>query len=186
MSSLTTFPASPILGFFMEQLWLDTRFALRTLATTPAFSAVVVLTLALGIGANAAILLADGSGSASPAPRPRPRAARRPRRAGPFTGRTYNNGTFSYPMYRDIRDRNTVFDGVIARFPTRVHADGRWAGGARGWRARDRQLLRRARRPRRAWARCSPPPTTRRRAATRSSCSATTTGFAGLPATRPF
>ena len=26
--------------------------------------------------------------------------------------------TFSYPMYRDFRDRNTVFSGVLARFPT--------------------------------------------------------------------
>ena len=36
---------------------------------------------------------------------------------GAFRGRTFNNGTFSYPMYRDFRDQNTVFDGVIARFP---------------------------------------------------------------------
>ena len=36
---------------------------------------------------------------------------------GAFQGRTFNNGTFSYPMYRDFRDQNTVFDGVLARFP---------------------------------------------------------------------
>ena len=37
---------------------------------------------------------------------------------GAFRGRTFNDGTFSYPMYRDFRDRNTVFGGVVARFPT--------------------------------------------------------------------
>jgi predicted permease len=37
---------------------------------------------------------------------------------GTFSGRTYNDRTFSYPMYVDFRDRNDVFDGLIARFQT--------------------------------------------------------------------
>src|SRR5262249_35097350 len=37
---------------------------------------------------------------------------------GAFQGRTFNNMTFSYPMYTDFRDRNEVFSGVLARFPT--------------------------------------------------------------------
>jgi hypothetical protein len=37
---------------------------------------------------------------------------------GAFQGRTMNAMTFSYPMYRDFRDRNDVFEGMLARFPT--------------------------------------------------------------------
>ena len=37
---------------------------------------------------------------------------------GAFQGRTFNDMTFSYPMYTDFRDRNEVFNGLLARFPT--------------------------------------------------------------------
>ena len=41
-------------GHFLESLWQDARFGARTLAPTPGFTAVAVLSLALGLGGNAA------------------------------------------------------------------------------------------------------------------------------------
>jgi len=95
----------------------DLRYAVRTLLKSPAFTAIVVLTLGLGIGANTTIFSLTDQVLLRLLP------VRSPERLvvldgpGAFQGRTFNNGTFSYPMYRDFRDQNTVFDGVLARFP---------------------------------------------------------------------
>jgi predicted permease len=95
----------------------DFRYALRTLLQTPGFTAVVVLTLALGIGANAAIFSLTDQVLLRLLPVKHPEQLVVLDGPGAFQGRTFNNATFSYPMYRDFRDRNTVFDGVIGRFP---------------------------------------------------------------------
>jgi len=96
----------------------DVRYAFRTLLKTPAFTVVVVLTLALGIGANAAIFSLTDQVLLRLLPVKNPERLVLLDGPGAFQGRTYNNHTFSYPMYRDFRDQNTVFDGVLARFPT--------------------------------------------------------------------
>jgi len=95
----------------------DFNYALRTLRKTPAFTIVVVLTLALGIGANTAIFSLTDQVLLRLLPVKSPEQLVLLDGPGAFQGRTFNNGTFSYPMYRDFRDQNTVFDGVIARFP---------------------------------------------------------------------
>jgi predicted permease len=96
----------------------DIRYALRTLLKTPAFTIVVVLTLALGIGANTAIFSLTDQVLLRLLPVKSPGQLVVLDGPGAFQGRTFNNATFSYPMYRDFRDQNTVFDGVMARFPS--------------------------------------------------------------------
>src|ERR1700752_4198769 len=95
----------------------DLRYALRTLVQTPAFTVIVVLTLALGIGANTAIFSLTDQVLLRLLPVKSPERLVVLDGPGAFQGRTFNNNTFSYPMYRDFRDRTTVFSGTIARFP---------------------------------------------------------------------
>jgi predicted permease len=102
----------------MTHLGQDIRYALRTLLKTPAFTLVVVLTLALGIGANTAIFSLTDQLLLRLLPVKDPQQLVVLDGPGAFQGRTFNNGTFAYPMYRDFRDQTTVFSGVIARFPT--------------------------------------------------------------------
>jgi putative ABC transport system permease protein len=100
----------------MGTLAHDIRYAVRTLLKSPAFTIVVVLTLALGIGANTAIFSLTDQLLLRLLPVKDPQQLVMFENPGPFQGRTNNNNTFSYPMYRDFRDRNTVFSGVVASF----------------------------------------------------------------------
>src|SRR5262249_1530684 len=102
----------------MTALAQDVRYAIRALVKTPAFTVVVVLTLALGIGANTAIFSLTDQVLLRLLPVKSPEQLVVLDGPGAFQGRTFNQATFSYPMYRDFRDQNTVFDGVLARFPT--------------------------------------------------------------------
>src|SRR5262245_13879473 len=93
------------------------RYAIRSLLKTPAFTVVVTITLALGMGANTAIFSLTDQVLLRLLPVTDPERLVVLDGPGAFRGRTFNNGTFSYPMYRDFRDQNTVFGGVVARFP---------------------------------------------------------------------
>jgi predicted permease len=98
----------------ISEIITDVRYALRMLTKNPAFTGVVVLTLALGIGANAAIfsLLDKVLLQSLPVANPDQLAvlSQYEPKKGPGI-----DSSFSYPMYQDFRDRNSVFSGVIAR-----------------------------------------------------------------------
>ncbi|HET9478482.1 MAG TPA: hypothetical protein VFO72_04015, partial [Pyrinomonadaceae bacterium] len=88
----------------------DIRYALRMLAKNPGFAAVVVFTLALGIGANAAIfsLMDRVLLQSLPVANPEQLAVL----SSYSKGEPQIDGSFSYPMYQGLRDRNNVFAGV--------------------------------------------------------------------------
>jgi predicted permease len=109
----------------MDRLRHDIRFALRSFAKNPGFTAVVVMTLALGIGANTAIfgLMDQVLFRALPVQDPvRLVLLDAP---GPFNGRSSSQSNsyvpLSHPMFEGIRDHATLFSGVMGHWPTTVH-----------------------------------------------------------------
>src|SRR6266542_5576589 len=97
----------------IAEIYQDIRYAFRMLRKNPGFTCVVVLTLALGIGANAAIFsLTDKVLLQSlPVTHPEQLAVISSYQAESGPERDFS---FSYPMYQDLRDKNDVFQGVIA------------------------------------------------------------------------
>ena len=89
----------------------DIRYALRTLAKSPAFTAVAVLSLALGIGANTAIFSLINVILLKPIPVDEPS-----RLASVFMLDELNPGNLplSHLNYKDVRDQNQVFTAMAA------------------------------------------------------------------------
>lgn len=88
----------------------DVRFALRLLRRNPAFTAIAIATLALGIGITTAAFTFFNAFVLRPLPVRDPDALVR-LNALDRNGRIQ---LFSIADYRDFRDRNDVFSGVIA------------------------------------------------------------------------
>jgi putative ABC transport system permease protein len=109
----------------IEAIGRDVRYALRGLWHNPGFAIVAVLTLALAIGANTTIfsLLDQALIRALPVKDPQQLVVLS--FAGDADGHTESSGgnspghrhEFSYPMYRDLRDQNKGFSGLIAAAP---------------------------------------------------------------------
>jgi predicted permease len=102
----------------MSALAQDLRYAFRTLARARGFATVVILTLGLGIGANTAIFSLLDQVLLRPLPVAAPETLVQLDGPGPWSGRTLDDRTFSYAMYRDLRDQNTVLAGLVAQFGT--------------------------------------------------------------------
>jgi putative ABC transport system permease protein len=104
-------PESPVAGApprrVLGDLWQDLRYAGRGLRKRPAYTGAAALTLALGIGANTAIfsLVSATLLESLPVHDPQTLVYLTPRTTG---------SAFSYPEYAELRDHNTVLDGLVA------------------------------------------------------------------------
>ena len=96
--------------------WQYVRQALRQLRKSPGFTLAAILSLALGIGANTAIFTLLDQVLLRPLPVPHPEQLVRLNWEGPHYAMNMRGNSLSYPAYRDFRDRNQVFSGVICRF----------------------------------------------------------------------
>src|SRR5215472_3583579 len=113
----------------LDALFHDLRFALRMLRKSPGFTSVAVLTLALGIGANTAIFSLTNQVLLRDLPVPHPEQLVILRSPGPNHGHTWGDvdqgaQSFSYPMYKYLRERTTVFSGLLACRSTTVNVSG--------------------------------------------------------------
>lgn len=112
----------------LENLLRDVRYGLRGLGRNPGFTAVTVLTLALAIGANTAVFSLLDQAMLRALPVAEPDRLVVLNFAGTHPGHSHSEGgntpghmhEFSYPMYRDLREQNTVLSGLIATSPSTV------------------------------------------------------------------
>jgi hypothetical protein len=95
---------------FVETLWQDMRFGLRTLRKNPAFAAIVILTLALGIGASTAILSVVDAVLLRALPYPSPEKIVRVWEQAP-DGHPMN---MSDPNFDDFLAQNNTFSSLAA------------------------------------------------------------------------
>ena len=103
----------------MQMFFQDVRLGLRQMRKAPIFTAVAILTLALGIGANTAVFTLLDQALLRTLPVSHPEQLVRLHWTGDAPGHfnSYggnDNDYFSYPMYRDLRDKNDVFSPLIA------------------------------------------------------------------------
>ena len=103
-------------------MFQDLRFGLRMLLKKKSFTIIAVLSLALGTGANTAIFSLVNTVLLRPLP------IESPQQLVALNNIAEKNlfPSFSYPNYKDFRDRNDVFSGLIAyRFaPLSLSHDG--------------------------------------------------------------
>ncbi len=97
----------------------EIRLGLRQMRKAPVFTIVAVLTLALGIGANTAVFTLFDQALLRSLPVSHPEQLVRLHWTGDAPGHFNSYGGddteyFSYPMYRDLRDKNEVMQAVIA------------------------------------------------------------------------
>jgi predicted permease len=99
-----------------DHLVQDLRFGFRMLAKNPGFALVAVLTLALGIGANTAIfsLLNAVMLRELPVESPQQLVLLGTGRAGGSMDDFASTELYSYPFYREMRQKNQVFSDVSA------------------------------------------------------------------------
>ena len=95
----------------LETLVADVRYALRTLRKSPGFTAVAILSLTLGIGANTAIFTVIDGLLLKSLP------VKEPERLAMLTDPDKRGlgSLYCYRAYTELRERNAVFSGLLAR-----------------------------------------------------------------------
>jgi putative ABC transport system permease protein len=96
----------------MQTLWQDLRYGFHMLWKSPGFTLVALLALALGIGANTFIFSVVNALLLRPLPFPDSDRITSILAKDPDTGMLYS--AYSLPNFEDIRDRNQVFEQVVA------------------------------------------------------------------------
>jgi len=84
----------------------DVKYALRQLAKSPGFVVTAIITLALGIGANAVVFSVMNALVLRPLDLPGGENL--------YLVQRFQYASQSYPDYKDLRDRNRSFDGMIS------------------------------------------------------------------------
>src|ERR1043166_4488935 len=95
----------------METLIKDIQYGFRNLVKRPSYTAIALITLALGIGANTAIFSLISTILLRPLPVPHPE------QLVEVYGTMHRGADYtiqSYLNYKDYRDRNNVFSGLMA------------------------------------------------------------------------
>src|SRR5262245_65782021 len=92
----------------MQTLFQDLRYGARMLLKKRVFTLIAVITLSLGIGANTAIFSLVNTALLRPLP------VERPEQLVSLDNGSLNLPVISYPNYRDLRDRNKSFSGMLA------------------------------------------------------------------------
>jgi predicted permease len=103
---------------WLDHALRDLKYAFRTLARTPGFTAVAILTLALGIGANTAIFTLLDQVLLRLLPVKNPQQLVLLTMRGRHYGSNWGGNAISHPMFRDFQDHNEVFSEMFCRFPT--------------------------------------------------------------------
>jgi len=104
----------------LETFWRDLRYGARALAQDPGFTVVAVLAIALGIGVNTGIFSVLNGVALRLLPIPKAEQIVSVDQI--FHGKLRRNlhgesGLFSYSEYKDYRENNHVFSGLLAYAP---------------------------------------------------------------------
>ena len=109
-ASLATRVREQRAGASLDAFWRDLTFGFRLMGRAPLFAATAIASLALGIGATSTIFTLVNALLLRDLRVAHPEQLIEIARVTPY-GR---GGSFSYPIYRNIRDGNQVFSGTLA------------------------------------------------------------------------